>query len=105
MTRWARAGDPYSDPRWLAWCDGLEARIEAIRLEDCADRICSTCGSHVGVPHERLCGRCGETKPLTGFPRNRTEYLGRDFLCRLCKNASNKVTRSRRALKNIGRAS
>jgi len=106
MTLWAKLnGDPYSDPRWIAWCDGLEDRIEAIRLEQCADRICPTCASHVGEPLDRTCGRCGETKPLSGFSRDRTEYLGRSFRCRLCKNAANKVTRSRRALKNMGRAS
>jgi len=32
----------------------------------------------------RRCNRCGETKPLTEFPVNRTETLGRGYFCSNC---------------------
>ena len=37
--------------------------------------------------HIRKCYKCGDTKSLEDFSKNRTKYLGYDHICKLCKKS------------------
>ncbi len=43
------------------------------------------------IEYERHCPRCGERKPITDFPRNRSRPDGRGAYCLVCNNASNRA--------------
>lgn len=49
-----------------------------------------------GAP--RKCNVCGETKPLTEFPRNRTRPLGREYVCLVCDRLRKREERRREKL-------
>lgn len=40
------------------------------------------------VPATKQCRRCGETKPLTAFPRDRRSPDGHKHWCKVCNNAA-----------------
>lgn len=45
----------------------------------------------VGDDSSKACSRCGERKPLTEYPRNRSKLGGYDQRCRECKNIPRRV--------------
>lgn len=38
------------------------------------------------IKFERRCPDCGEVKPITDFPRNRSRFDGRGVYCKPCHN-------------------
>lgn len=68
------------DAETLAWIE----RIETIRQAE-APACCPTCGSTTVATQTRRCRPCGREKPLSAFPRNRSQPLGRAYTCRACK--------------------
>lgn len=38
------------------------------------------------LQYERVCPRCGDLKPITDYPRNRSRPDGRSAYCRPCHN-------------------
>jgi hypothetical protein len=48
---------------------------------------------------EKLCSRCGHTKPMTEFARNRSTVDGRAYWCKACIGAWGLSERERRRLK------
>lgn len=73
----------------------LVARIEAARLEDAGagpmprDVVFAT-------QVTRVCCRCYERKPLAAFYRDRNQPLGREYICKLCKRASDDASYARK---------
>jgi hypothetical protein len=65
----------------------MVARIELARREEAAP-TCPTCGSSTTTASlERRCCKCGESKPLEAFTRNRCKPFGRGYTCKPCNRA------------------
>lgn len=47
-------------------------------------------------PTEKRCPRCGETKPLEAFNRNRSRPSGRQDYCKTCTRSHRKANREKR---------
>jgi hypothetical protein len=92
-------------PETLAWIE----RIEAMRSEEAPPR-CPTCDSTTPpVTQMRHCSDCDTDKPLEAFARNRTQPLGRNYICRPCKRIRQRPIDARRKrrkfLEILGKAS
>jgi hypothetical protein len=86
--------------------DEMVARIAAIRLEECQEPTCPTCGSTVDrALTPKWCPGCRQHRPRKLFSVSRNRYDGLDSRCKSCQRIRNKRTRSRRILRVIGRAS
>jgi hypothetical protein len=84
-------------PETLAWI----ARIEEMRSEEASPR-CPTCDSTTPpVTQMRHCSDCDTAKPLEAFARNRTEPLGRGYLCLPCKRIRQRALDARRRLRKL----
>jgi hypothetical protein len=99
----ARPADTH--PETLAWI----ARIEQMRSEEAPPR-CPTCDSTTPpVTQMRHCSDCDTAKPLEAFARNRTQPLGRNYICRPCKRIRQRPIDARRKLRKfreiLGKAS
>lgn len=73
---------PLSREEWIE-------RIERIRYEE-AGTICRECGSTTPeLVEKKMCGKCGETWPLSAFHRNRRNLDGLDGWCKPCRRPYN----------------
>lgn len=57
---------------------------------------CPGPGRKSRVPAVKVCRHCGETKPVSAFPRNRATRDGLSSWCRLCHYAATRKTKQTR---------
>jgi hypothetical protein len=96
--------DDVRDERWQAFCDTVEARIEAIRATD-EGFDGAVQGWEMIPPRPRVhlnpllltqrCSACRIVKPLREFGISRRYSSGRYYQCTICKRAANRAYAAR----------
>jgi len=67
----------------LTRIEELETELDYLKTERQKDKI-------IEVPTSRVCSQCCTDKNLDEFHRNKTRYLGRDYICKKCVSMNKK---------------